>query len=149
MDLTLLIVLIIFTFMIYYLIASIQSLLQEIKEVKMKCITTKNANVEDTIEIDYKDYFHCSNNQLLFKVMKIDNSITLKHIWNNSLNKNRYVKNNMMSYTYHNELNNNYSLTFDNQTLKLYNLDFLKASVNCQKIEKSEYENYGLNMKIN
>lgn len=47
MDLTLFIVLIIFSFMIYYLIASIQSLLQEIKEVKMKCITTKNASVED------------------------------------------------------------------------------------------------------
>ena len=49
MDLTLFIVLIIFTFMIYYLIMSIQSLLQEIKEVKMKCIKTKNANVEDFI----------------------------------------------------------------------------------------------------
>jgi hypothetical protein len=47
MDLSLFIILIIFSFMIYYLIRSIQSLLQEIKEVKMKCITTKNANIED------------------------------------------------------------------------------------------------------
>lgn len=47
MDLTLFIVLIVFSFMIYYLIVSIQSLLQEMKEVKMKCISTKNASVED------------------------------------------------------------------------------------------------------
>lgn len=47
MDLTLFIVMVIFTFMIYYLIMSIQSLLQEIKEVKTKCISTKNAKVED------------------------------------------------------------------------------------------------------
>ena len=47
MDLSLFIVLVIFSFMIYYLIISIQSLLQEIKEVKMKCITTRNAKIED------------------------------------------------------------------------------------------------------
>ena len=47
MDLTLFIVMIIFSFMIYYLIGSIQSLLQEVREVKNKCIITKNSKIED------------------------------------------------------------------------------------------------------
>lgn len=47
MDLTLFIVSIIFMFMIYYLVSSIQSLIQEMREVKNKCIKTQNAKVED------------------------------------------------------------------------------------------------------
>jgi len=38
---------IIFSFMIYYLISSIQSLLQEVREVKNKCIRTNNSNAND------------------------------------------------------------------------------------------------------
>jgi len=107
----------------------------------------KNVNTKKTIEVDSDNYFNCSNNELLFKVMKSDNSITLKHIWNKRLSVNKYIKKNMMSYKYHNELDTNYSLTFDSQSLKLYHLDFPKAIVNCKKIVKSEYENYGLNLK--
>lgn len=47
MDLTLFIVMIIFSFMIYYLISSIQSLLQEVREVKNKCIKTNNSTASD------------------------------------------------------------------------------------------------------
>ena len=54
MDLTLFIMMIIFSFMIYYLIGSVQSLLEEIREVKNKCIIANNAKVED-FKIDTPD----------------------------------------------------------------------------------------------
>jgi uncharacterized protein YoxC len=47
MDLTLFIVMVTFSIIIYYLISCIQSLLQEIKEVKNKCIHTNNSKVGD------------------------------------------------------------------------------------------------------
>lgn len=47
MDLTMFMVSVVFTFMIYYLVSSIQSLIQEMREVKNKCIKTHNAKVED------------------------------------------------------------------------------------------------------
>ena len=47
MDLTLLIVLIIAAILIYYLIESIRSLQKEIREVKDKCISTKNTKSEE------------------------------------------------------------------------------------------------------
>ena len=47
MDLTLFIIMIIFSFMMYYLIESITSLLKEIREIKNKCIATNNAKMED------------------------------------------------------------------------------------------------------
>lgn len=47
MDLTLFIILVIISFMMYYLLSAIQSLIQEIKEVKNKCINTNNASNKD------------------------------------------------------------------------------------------------------
>ena len=47
MDLTLFIILVIIAFMMYYLMSAIQSLIQEIKEVKNKCINTNNASPKD------------------------------------------------------------------------------------------------------
>lgn len=46
MDLTLFLVFIIIAFMLYYLTSAIQSLIQEMREVKQKCITVHNSNVE-------------------------------------------------------------------------------------------------------
>lgn len=47
MDLTLFIVMVTFSIIIYYLISCIQSLLLEIKEVKNKCINTNNSKIGD------------------------------------------------------------------------------------------------------
>lgn len=47
MDLTLFIILVIIAFMMYYLMSAIQSLIQEIKEVKNKCIKTNNVSTTD------------------------------------------------------------------------------------------------------
>lgn len=54
MDLTLFIVMVTFSIIIYYLISCIQSLLQEIKEVKDKCIHTNNSKVGD-FKVDTPD----------------------------------------------------------------------------------------------
>lgn len=51
MDLTLFIVVVMLIAMVYYLVASIQSLIVEIKEIKSKCIHTNNATKADfTVE---------------------------------------------------------------------------------------------------
>jgi len=47
MDLTLFIILVIFSFIMYYLVNSIQSLVNELREVKNKCIVSNNAKKED------------------------------------------------------------------------------------------------------
>jgi predicted PurR-regulated permease PerM len=47
MDLTLFIVLIVISFILYYLTQSIQSLINELKEVKTKCIKPSVNNKED------------------------------------------------------------------------------------------------------
>lgn len=47
MDLTLFIVLILLAFMMYHMISAIQSLIQEMREVKNKCIKVNNVNIED------------------------------------------------------------------------------------------------------
>ncbi len=47
MDLTVLIILIILCFMLYYLTSAVQSLIQEMKEVKNKCVKTANTKVEE------------------------------------------------------------------------------------------------------
>lgn len=47
MDLTLFIVLIVISFILYYLTQSIQSLVNELKEVKTKCIKPGVNNKED------------------------------------------------------------------------------------------------------
>lgn len=47
MDLTMLIILVVLCFMLYYLTSAVQSLIQEMKEVKNKCVKTSNAKVED------------------------------------------------------------------------------------------------------
>ncbi len=47
MDLTLFIVLIIISFMLYYLTSAIQSLIQEMQEVKHKCIKIHNTNIDE------------------------------------------------------------------------------------------------------
>lgn len=47
MDLTMLIILVILCFMLYYLTSAVQSLIQEMKEVKNKCVRTANSKVED------------------------------------------------------------------------------------------------------
>lgn len=47
MDLTLFIVLIIISAMMYYLTAAIQSLIKEMREVKQKCIKVHNTNIEE------------------------------------------------------------------------------------------------------
>lgn len=52
MDLTFLIICIILIYLIYYLVSCVQSLNNELKEVKNKCITTKN---NETFKIDTPD----------------------------------------------------------------------------------------------
>ncbi len=47
MDLTLFILLIIISYMLFYLTSAIQSLIQEMKEVKSKCIKIHNTKLED------------------------------------------------------------------------------------------------------
>lgn len=47
MDLILLIVLMIAGFLVYYLIDTVRLLQKEIREVKNKCITTRNSTLED------------------------------------------------------------------------------------------------------
>jgi hypothetical protein len=47
MDLTIFIMLIVVAFIMYYLMSSIQSLIQEVREVKNKCIITNNVNKSD------------------------------------------------------------------------------------------------------
>ena len=54
MDLTLFIIMVIFSYILYYLLGSIQSLLKEIKEIKTKCIHTNNTKKED-FQIETKD----------------------------------------------------------------------------------------------
>lgn len=54
MDLTLFIIMVIFSFILYYLLGSIQSLLKEIKEVKTKCIHTNNTKREE-FQVETKD----------------------------------------------------------------------------------------------
>lgn len=54
MDLTLFIIMVIFSFILYYLLGSIQSLLKEIKEVKIKCIHTNNTKREE-FQVETKD----------------------------------------------------------------------------------------------
>ena len=49
MDLTLFIIFVVFSFMIYYLISSIQSLIKEMREVKNKCIKTNNSKSDDFV----------------------------------------------------------------------------------------------------
>jgi len=47
MDLTLFIILVIISLMLYYLVQSVQSLIKEMKEVKNKCIKANNNKKED------------------------------------------------------------------------------------------------------
>lgn len=47
MDLTMFIIFVILCFMLYYLTTAIQSLIQEIKEIKTKCVNSNKARVED------------------------------------------------------------------------------------------------------
>ena len=47
MDLTMFIIFIILCFMLYYLTSAVQSLIQEIKEIKTKCVRSGNVKVED------------------------------------------------------------------------------------------------------
>jgi hypothetical protein len=47
MDLTLFIISCVFIGIIYYLIVSIQSLVKEMREIKTKCIHTRNSTHED------------------------------------------------------------------------------------------------------
>ncbi len=47
MDLTMFIIFVILCFMLYYLTSAVQSLIQEIKEIKTKCVHSGNAKVED------------------------------------------------------------------------------------------------------
>jgi len=54
MDLTLFIIMVIFAYILYYLLASIQSLLKEIKEIKTKCIHTNNTRHEE-FQVETKD----------------------------------------------------------------------------------------------
>lgn len=91
-----------------------------------------------------KEYFKCTNRELLINLMKFNNSITSVHIWDRRFNKNTYIKKNIMSYVYYNKLDNDYSLTFNNNTLKLYNLSTHRATLKCNEIEKTEYENFGM-----
>lgn len=107
-------------------------------------ISVPSTNViRDKKEIK-KEYFKCSNRELLINIMKFNNSITSAHIWDRKLNKNTYIKKNIMSYVYYNKLDNDYSLTFDNNTLKLYNLSTHRATLKCNEIEKTEYDNFGM-----
>lgn len=47
MDLTLFVLLVIISYMLYYLTSAIQSLIREMKEVKSKCIKIHNTSIED------------------------------------------------------------------------------------------------------
>jgi len=58
MDLTFLIICIILIYLIYYLINCIQSLNKELKEVKNKCIATKNNEKLNVDTPDVKEKLH-------------------------------------------------------------------------------------------
>lgn len=73
MDLTLFLVFILFSFMIYYLIGSIQSLIKEIKEVKNKCIKS-NINSKDEFKVSTPDPVEVMTEKLVNTLMKLKTS---------------------------------------------------------------------------
>lgn len=73
MDLTLFLVFILFSFMIYYLIGSIQSLIKEIKEVKNKCIKS-NINSNDEFQVSTPDPVEVMTEKLVNTLMKLKTS---------------------------------------------------------------------------
>lgn len=73
MDLTLFLVFILFSFMIYYLIGSIQSLIKEIKEVKNKCIKS-NINSKDEFKVSTPDPVDVMTDKLVNTLMKLKTS---------------------------------------------------------------------------